>query len=241
MRHCSAVAEQSLYERVGGVGFFQTLVDRFYEGVAADPVLLALYPEPDDLAPARERLTLFLVQYWGGPTTYSDERGHPRLRMRHAPFAIGPDERDRMAAAHASGDRRHGRRRPRGRRRPPRLRDHGRRSHAKPPVVRRERRDTGPRSVSWAVFCPPNAMNAAKNRSQRNREPGEAQRSQAARKKGRRSAPPASGSTHCGAAATRSKASASEAGDEDTKLRQAAEPEQGARWRPGPRAPARCR
>jgi hemoglobin len=89
------VAEQSLYERVGGVAFFETLVDRFYEGVAADPVLLALYPEPDDLAPARERLTLFLVQYWGGPTTYSDERGHPRLRMRHAPFAIGPDERER--------------------------------------------------------------------------------------------------------------------------------------------------
>ena len=95
MRHCSAVAEQTLYERVGGGAFFETLVDRFYEGVAADPVLLALYPEPDDLAPARERLTLFLVQYWGGPTTYSDERGHPRLRMRHAPFAIGPDERDR--------------------------------------------------------------------------------------------------------------------------------------------------
>ncbi len=89
------MAEQSLYERVGGVRFFETLVDRFYEGVAADPVLLALYPEPDDLAPARERLTLFLVQYWGGPTTYSDERGHPRLRMRHAPFAIGPDERER--------------------------------------------------------------------------------------------------------------------------------------------------
>ena len=89
------MAEQSLYERVGGVAFFEALVDRFYEGVAADPVLLALYPEPDDLAPARERLTLFLVQYWGGPTTYSDERGHPRLRMRHAPFAIGPDERER--------------------------------------------------------------------------------------------------------------------------------------------------
>ena len=58
-------------------------------------MLLSLYPEPDDLGPARERLTLFLVQYWGGPTTYSDERGHPRLRMRHAPFAIGPLERDR--------------------------------------------------------------------------------------------------------------------------------------------------
>ena len=75
--------------------FFEALVDRFYEGVAGDPVLLALYPQPDDLAPARHRLTLFLAQYWGGPTTYDAERGHPRLRMRHAPFAIGPAERDR--------------------------------------------------------------------------------------------------------------------------------------------------
>ena len=89
------VAEETLYERVGGTPFFVTLVDRFYDGVATDPVLLALYPEPDDLGPARERLTLFLVQYWGGPTTYSDARGHPRLLMRHAPFAIGPAERDR--------------------------------------------------------------------------------------------------------------------------------------------------
>jgi len=75
--------------------FFEALVDRFYEGVAADPALLPLYPEPEDLAPARRRLTLFLAQYWGGPTTYSEERGHPRLRMRHAPFAIGSEERDR--------------------------------------------------------------------------------------------------------------------------------------------------
>jgi len=78
--------------------FFEALVDRFYEGVAADPVLLRLYPAPDDLADARHRLTLFLGQYWGGPSTYSEERGHPRLRMRHAPFAIGPDERDRWLA-----------------------------------------------------------------------------------------------------------------------------------------------
>lgn len=78
--------------------FFEALVDRFYEGVAADPVLLRLYPEPDDLAPARRRLTLFLAQYWGGPTTYNEERGHPRLRMRHAPFAIGGEERDRWLA-----------------------------------------------------------------------------------------------------------------------------------------------
>jgi len=89
------MTEVTLYERVGGAAFFVALVDRFYAGVAEDPELLALYPDPDDLGPARERLTLFLVQYWGGPTTYSDERGHPRLRLRHAPFAIGPFERDR--------------------------------------------------------------------------------------------------------------------------------------------------
>jgi len=90
------VSEQpTVYETVGGMPFFEALVDRFYEGVAADPVLLRLYPKPDDLAPARRRLTLFLAQYWGGPTTYSEERGHPRLRMRHAPFAIGSEERDR--------------------------------------------------------------------------------------------------------------------------------------------------
>jgi hemoglobin len=87
--------EVNVYEAVGGMPFFEELVDRFYEGVAADPPLLALYPEPDDLTNARHRLTLFLAQYWGGPPTYSQERGHPRLRMRHAPFAIGPDERDR--------------------------------------------------------------------------------------------------------------------------------------------------
>jgi hemoglobin len=84
----------TVYELAGGMPFFERLVDRFYEGVADDPVLLPLYPEQDDLGPARRRLTLFLAQYWGGPTTYSDERGHPRLRMRHAPFAIGPEERD---------------------------------------------------------------------------------------------------------------------------------------------------
>jgi hemoglobin len=85
----------SVYELAGGSEFFESLVDRFYKGVALDAVLLPLYPQPEDLAPARRRLTLFLIQYWGGPTTYSDERGHPRLRMRHAPFVIGPVERDR--------------------------------------------------------------------------------------------------------------------------------------------------
>lgn len=88
------VETESLYMRVGGAPFFETLVARFYEGVAADPVLRAVYPEAD-LAPAQHRLTLFLIQYWGGPKTYDTERGHPRLRMRHAPFAIGLGERDR--------------------------------------------------------------------------------------------------------------------------------------------------
>lgn len=76
------------------MAFFEALVDRFYKGVAGDPDLLRLYPEPGDLSGARHRLTLFLAQYWGGPRTYDAERGHPRLRMRHFPFAIGPAERD---------------------------------------------------------------------------------------------------------------------------------------------------
>ena len=84
-----------LYDAVGGMPFFEGLVDRFYAGVAADDVLLPMYPEPRDLSGARHRLTLFLAQYWGGPTTYSEERGHPRLRMRHAPFPIGSLARDR--------------------------------------------------------------------------------------------------------------------------------------------------
>ena len=88
------IEQTSLYERAGGTPFFETLVERFYEGVAMDPVLRPLYPEAD-LAGARHRLTLFLIQYWGGPRTYEQERGHPKLRMRHAPFTIGPAERDR--------------------------------------------------------------------------------------------------------------------------------------------------
>src|SRR6476620_749797 len=83
----------TLYDRAGGMPFFERLVGRFYAGVATDPILRPLYPEPD-LGGAQRRLTLFLAQYWGGPRTYDDERGHPRLRMRHAPFAIGPAERD---------------------------------------------------------------------------------------------------------------------------------------------------
>jgi hemoglobin len=85
---------QTLYDRAGGTPFFEALVGSFYAGVAADPVLRAIYPETD-LANAERRLRLFLIQYWGGPRTYDDERGHPRLRMRHFPFAIGPVERDR--------------------------------------------------------------------------------------------------------------------------------------------------
>jgi len=83
----------NFYERVGGEQTFRTLVERFYAGVATDPLLRPLYPE-QDLAPATERLTLFLIQYWGGPNTYSQNRGHPRLRMRHVPFTIGSAERD---------------------------------------------------------------------------------------------------------------------------------------------------
>lgn len=74
--------------------FFERLVDAFYAGVATDDVLLPLYPEQPDLTGARHRLTLFLAQYWGGPTTYSVERGHPRLRMRHFPYPVGPVQRD---------------------------------------------------------------------------------------------------------------------------------------------------
>ncbi|MFN8076043.1 MAG: globin [Kineosporiaceae bacterium] len=84
----------SFYEAIGGHDTFVRLVDRFYEGVAADEVLRPMYPE-EDLAPAKVRLTMFLEQYWGGPTTYSDLRGHPRLRMRHAPFPVTTDARDR--------------------------------------------------------------------------------------------------------------------------------------------------
>ena len=93
----TCVFRRSLYERVGGTPFFTELVDHFYDGVADDPVLRPLYPE-EDLTGARERLRDFLVQYWGGPTTYSDARGHPRLRMRHAPFVIAGLERDRWLA-----------------------------------------------------------------------------------------------------------------------------------------------
>jgi len=96
------VENESFYEAAGGLPFFEALVDAFYEGVEADALLRPLYP-PDDLTESRRHLTLFLAQYWGGPQTYSEERGHPRLRLRHMPFRIGPAERDHwllhMAAA----------------------------------------------------------------------------------------------------------------------------------------------
>ena len=84
---------RSVYDLAGGEKTFKLLVERFYARVAQDPVLRALYPE-EDLSGATERLTLFLAQYWGGPSTYSERRGHPRLRLRHQPFAIGQVERD---------------------------------------------------------------------------------------------------------------------------------------------------
>lgn len=85
--------EATLFEAIGGETTFRRIVGRFYAEVARDKVLRPIYPE-EDLGPAEERLRLFLMQYWGGPHTYSDQRGHPRLRMRHAPFSIGPIERD---------------------------------------------------------------------------------------------------------------------------------------------------
>lgn len=87
-------ASPSFFEQVGGRDTFARLVSVFYREVAGDDVLRPMYPEAD-LGPAEERLLLFLEQYWGGPTTYSQRRGHPRLRMRHAAFHVNPDARDR--------------------------------------------------------------------------------------------------------------------------------------------------
>ena len=85
----------NFWEQVGGRPTFEKLVRAFYDGIRTDEVLLPMYPEQPDLEGAIQRLTGFLEQYWGGPTTYSEERGHPRLRMRHAPFKVNPDARDR--------------------------------------------------------------------------------------------------------------------------------------------------
>jgi hemoglobin len=83
----------NVFEAAGGETTFRLLVERFYARVADDPLLRRVYPE-EDLASATDRLTLFLIQYWGGPSTYTERRGHPRLRLRHQPFAIGQAERD---------------------------------------------------------------------------------------------------------------------------------------------------
>ena len=91
----------SLFDAVGGAAFFEAAVDHFYDAVLRDDVLRPLYPE--DLADARRHTALFLIQYWGGPGTYSEERGHPRLRMRHLPFAIGQAERDAWFALMMGG------------------------------------------------------------------------------------------------------------------------------------------
>jgi hemoglobin len=91
-RASTVVSVDALFARVGGEQFFTDLVDHFYLAVAGDPLLRPLYP--DDLIESRRHLALFLMQYWGGPSTYNEERGHPRLRMRHAPFVVGPAERD---------------------------------------------------------------------------------------------------------------------------------------------------
>ena len=88
------MTDDSFYAAVGGHETFQRIVDAFYEGVAADDVLRPMYPE-EDLGPANERMVMFLEQYWGGPTTYSERRGHPRLRARHMPHKVNPLARDR--------------------------------------------------------------------------------------------------------------------------------------------------
>ncbi|HEU0189793.1 MAG TPA: globin [Mycobacterium sp.] len=85
--------QQSFYDSIGGAETFRQIVGRFYQLVAADDILRPLYPE-DDMDGAEERLRMFLEQYWGGPQTYAQRRGHPRLRMRHVPFRIGPAQRD---------------------------------------------------------------------------------------------------------------------------------------------------
>lgn len=88
-------SNETIFEAVGGHTTFTRLVDVFYDHVDADEVLIAMYPEGHDLTGAKHRLQMFLEQYFGGPTTYQEERGHPRLRMRHFPFPVDFDARDR--------------------------------------------------------------------------------------------------------------------------------------------------
>lgn len=94
--------EPTFYESIGGHDTIKTIVDTFYDGVAGDELLRPLYPD-EDLGPANERFRMFLEQYWGGPTTYSEQRGHPRLRMRHAPFEVTPEARDRWLVHFRAG------------------------------------------------------------------------------------------------------------------------------------------
>ena len=89
--------ELTLYEQLGGDAFFERLVEAFYMAITQDELLRPMYPE--DLTESKRTMTLFLIQYWGGPSTYSEERGHPRLRMRHAPFRITKKARDAWMAA----------------------------------------------------------------------------------------------------------------------------------------------
>jgi len=100
------MTEQTVYQAVGGTPWFVGLIDRFYDSIATDVLLRPMYPE--DLTESRDHMVKFLQQYWGGPTTYSEERGHPRLRMRHAPFIITSAERDawlrHMVAAIKGGE-----------------------------------------------------------------------------------------------------------------------------------------
>jgi hemoglobin len=88
---------ETLFEQVGGEPFFVRLVDTFYDGLETDEILRPMYPE--DLTESKRHLALFLIQYWGGPRTYQDERGHPRLRMRHAPFRVTKGARDAWLTA----------------------------------------------------------------------------------------------------------------------------------------------
>ena len=97
----SQAGQHTLYDSVGGEDFFRRLVHEFYERVWADEVLRPMYPQ-EDRAGAEDRFAMFLMQYWGGPGTYSEQRGHPRLRMRHNPFPIDHDARNRWVACMAA-------------------------------------------------------------------------------------------------------------------------------------------
>jgi hemoglobin len=96
------MGDVTFYDEIGGAETIRTIVARFYQGVAGDELLRPMYPE-EDLGPAEERFFHFLCQYWGGPTTYSQERGHPRLRMRHSPFPVTPEAAERWLVHFRAG------------------------------------------------------------------------------------------------------------------------------------------